>query len=55
MQTEFHLLPIMVDDVDNAGNADFPFYGQSPTLRYGLYRIGGLARHPPQVPGADVR
>ena len=55
MQTEFHLLPLAVDDVENAGNADFPFYGDSETLRYGLYRIGGLARHPPQVPGADVR
>ena len=39
MHREWALAPIHVEDVPNEGNADFPFYGASPTLRYGLYRI----------------
>jgi hypothetical protein len=37
----FNLNPLSVEDAENAGNADFPVYGLSPTLRYGLYRIEG--------------
>jgi hypothetical protein len=44
MDAEFRLKALAVEDVDNAGNADFPFYGRSPTLRYGLYRIEGAAK-----------
>ncbi len=41
VQADFRLRALAEEDVDNAGNADFPFYGRSPTLRYGLYRIEG--------------
>jgi hypothetical protein len=44
MDAEFRLKALAVEEVDNAGNADFPFYGRSPTLRYGLYRIEGAAK-----------
>ena len=36
------LEPLLVEDVVNAGNADFPFYGRSPRIRFGLYRISGM-------------
>jgi hypothetical protein len=41
IHADFKLNPLSVEDADNAGNADFSVYGLSPTLRYGLYRIGG--------------
>ncbi|MGB0591081.1 MAG: hypothetical protein ACPGU1_15505 [Myxococcota bacterium] len=44
MDAEFRLKALALEDVDNAGNADFPFYGRSPTLRYGLYRIEGAVK-----------
>ena len=44
MQSTFKLKALAVEEVDNAGNADFPFYGRSPTLRYGLYQIEGPAK-----------
>ena len=47
MHRGFHLEPLHVEDVPNAGNADFPFYGGSETLRYGLYRINRQAMPPP--------
>lgn len=47
IQGMFHLDPLHVEDVQNQGNADFPFYGLSPSLRYGLYRIQGPASPPP--------
>ncbi|MEC9072015.1 MAG: hypothetical protein VX938_06530, partial [Myxococcota bacterium] len=43
----FHLAPIHVEDMANQGNADFPFYGRSETLRYGIYRIDRQAMLPP--------
>lgn len=39
MHREWALSPLHVEDIENAGNTDFPFYGASDTLRYGLYRI----------------
>ena len=39
MHREWALEPLQVEDITNAGNPDFPFYGASETLRYGLYRI----------------
>ena len=44
MSAEFELMPIARADVENAGNADFPFYGRSPTLRYGIYKIEGARK-----------
>ena len=42
MSEGFTLRPIARAEVENAGNADFPFYGRSPTLRYGIYVIEGV-------------
>ena len=39
MHREWALEPVHVEDITNAGNPDFPFYGSSETLRYGLYRV----------------
>ena len=39
MHREWALSPLQVEDITNKGNPDFPFYGGSETLRYGLYRI----------------
>jgi hypothetical protein len=39
MHREWALMPLHVEDIPNAGNPDFPFYGASETLRYGLYGI----------------
>lgn len=39
MHAEFRLEAIAAQDVPNAGNADFPVFGASETLRYGLYRV----------------
>lgn len=39
MHREWALTPLHVEDIPNAGNPDFPFYGGSETLRYGLYGI----------------
>jgi hypothetical protein len=39
MHREWALEPLHVEDITNAGNPDFPFYGASETLRYGLYRV----------------
>lgn len=41
MRERFILQPLASAELPNAGNADFPFYGASDTLRYGLYRIRG--------------
>jgi hypothetical protein len=39
MHREWALEPLHVEDITNEGNPDFPFYGASETLRYGLYRV----------------
>ena len=44
IHAEFKLEALRVDDVRNAGNPDFPVYGLSPTLRYGLYRLARLPK-----------